>query len=262
MPLVTTRAVVLRTHRYSESSKIVRLATRDIGVQSAIAKGALRPHSRFGAAIEFLSEGDVQIYYKESRDLHTLGAFDVANLRRGLASDLERFTAAAAVAEVMLKMAPPAPLPTAFDTLTAVLDMLVSVAPEAQTAAGVRGLWVLVRELGFGPALSTCVRDDAAIVADGVPIAFSAAEGGVLCPHCAPSRPPTRLPPEDYHVLLALNDPQADLPVLDAPHAAAHRRLVARFIRYHLETESLAALDSWERHEWSSPPPEGEGARG
>ncbi len=57
MSLVTTPAVVLQTYRYSETSKVVRLATRDLGVQSAIAKGALRPKSRFGAGLELLSEG-------------------------------------------------------------------------------------------------------------------------------------------------------------------------------------------------------------
>ena len=52
MSLVTTPALVLQTYRYSETSKVVRLATRDLGVQSAIAKGALRPKSRFGAGLE------------------------------------------------------------------------------------------------------------------------------------------------------------------------------------------------------------------
>ena len=57
MPLVSTPAVVLATHRYSETSKIVRLATLDLGVQSAIAKGALRPRSRFGAALQTAESG-------------------------------------------------------------------------------------------------------------------------------------------------------------------------------------------------------------
>src|SRR2546425_10246216 len=56
MALVTTPAVVLQTYRYSETSKVVRLATRELGVQSAIAKGALRPKSPFGAGLELLSE--------------------------------------------------------------------------------------------------------------------------------------------------------------------------------------------------------------
>ena len=113
MALVTTPAVVLRTYRYSETSKVVRLATRDLGVQSAIAKGALRPKSRFGAGLELLSEGTAQLYFRETRELHTLAAFDLVDLRRQLAADVGRFAGAAALAEVMLKMAPPAPLPAA-----------------------------------------------------------------------------------------------------------------------------------------------------
>ena len=72
MPLVTTPAIVLSALRYSETSKIVRLATREHGVQSAIAKGALRPRSRFGAALQLLSEGQAQLLTKEHRELHTL----------------------------------------------------------------------------------------------------------------------------------------------------------------------------------------------
>src|SRR5437588_535574 len=113
MALVTTPAVVLQPYRYSETSKVVRLATRELGVQSAIAKGALRPKSRFGAGLELLSEGSAQLYFREARELHTLGAFDLANLRRDLAADVGRFAGATVLAEIMLKMAPPAPLPAA-----------------------------------------------------------------------------------------------------------------------------------------------------
>jgi DNA repair protein RecO (recombination protein O) len=90
MPLVTTPAIVLSSLRYSETSKIVRLATREHGVQSAIAKGALRPRSRFGAALQLLSEGQAQLLTKEHRELHTLAAFDLTHLHVRLAADLER----------------------------------------------------------------------------------------------------------------------------------------------------------------------------
>src|SRR5947208_9080073 len=129
MSLVTTPALVLQTYRYSETSKVVRLATRDLGVQSAIAKGALRPKSRFGAGLELLSEGMAQLYFRETRELHTLGAFDLVNLRRDLAADVGRFAGATALTEVMLKMAPPAPLPAAYDTLTRALDALDQARP-------------------------------------------------------------------------------------------------------------------------------------
>jgi recombinational DNA repair protein (RecF pathway) len=123
----------------------------------------------------------------------------------------------------------------------------------------VRALWLLTTVLGFGPSLRVCVRDGAEISAqNGATVAFDGGEGGVLCPNCsspAHAAPATRLPSADYHVLLALNDPTAPLPVLDVPHAAAHRRLVARFVRHHLDAAptSLTALDSWERHTWRAP---------
>ncbi len=167
MALVTTPAVVLQTYRYSETSKVVRLATRELGVQSAIAKGALRPKSRFGAGLELLSEGSAQLYFRETRELHTLGAFDLANLRRDLAADVGRFAGATVLAEVMLKMAPPAPLPAAYDVFTAALDALAAASPDAIDAAGVRGIWLLLGVLGFEPSLGACVRDGTAIDPDG-----------------------------------------------------------------------------------------------
>src|SRR5574341_1997492 len=106
MALVATPAIVLHAFRYSETSKIVRLATRDLGVQSAIAKGAYRKKSPFGGGLEFLSDGTAQLYHREQRDLQTLAAFDLSKLRTSLASELSRFAAGSALAEVMLRMAP------------------------------------------------------------------------------------------------------------------------------------------------------------
>ena len=258
MSLVSTPAVVLRTYRYSETSKIVRLATRDYGVQSAIAKGVLRPRSPFGAALETLSEGVAQLYHKETRELQTLAAFDVIQLRRDLAGDLGRFAGAEALSEVMLKMAPPAPLPGAYETFIQGLDALAQAAPEQADAVAVRWLWLLVGVLGFAPQLDGCVRDGTAILEDST-VAFSAAEGGVLCASCAGPRPPTKLPPRAYRDLLDLNDTRANLPSLDAAHAAAHRRLVARFIRHHLDEvvkngneKRSSAIDIWERRAWAT----------
>jgi DNA repair protein RecO (recombination protein O) len=259
--LVSTPAVVLRTYRYSETSKIVRLATRDLGVQSAIAKGVLRPRSPFGAALETLAEGTAQLYHKETRELQTLAAFDVIQLRRDLAGDLGRFAGAAALSEVMLKMAPPAPLPAAYETFTTGLDALAQADSSDTDAVGARWLWLLVGVLGFAPQLDACVRDGNEVSGT---VAFSAAEGGVLCAGCAGLKPPTRLPPQAYSDLQALNDQQAPLPALDAAHAAAHRRLVARFIRHHLGeiqttgngasmAPKASAIDIWERRAWVSP---------
>jgi DNA repair protein RecO (recombination protein O) len=256
MALVMTPAVVLRTYRYSETSKVVRLATRDLGVQSAIAKGALRPKSRFGAGLELLSEGVAQLYHRDNRELQTLAAFDVERLRRELAGDLARFAAAATLAELMVRMAPPAPLPSAYDTLIGGLDALIQAEPDDVDGTGLRVVWRLLGVLGFAPALRQCVRDGTAVGGDEAPVAFSTAEGGVLCETCLRAQSAvalTRLPHQAWRDLCDLLDPQAVLPRLDAPHVAAHLRLAARFIRHHFDhsgAATLPALDFWERRAW------------
>src|SRR5512132_4727833 len=144
MPLVTTPAIVLSSLRYSETSKIVRLATRAYGVQSAIAKGALRPRSRFGAALQLFSDGVAHLVLKEHRELHLLTAFDVTHVRIGLAERLDRYAAASSLAGVLLRFAPPDPHPDSFEPLHYALALLEGVGDTQVEATGLRLLWGLV----------------------------------------------------------------------------------------------------------------------
>jgi len=250
MPLVSTPAIVLSALRYSETSKIVRLATREYGVQSVIAKGALRPKSRFGAALQLLSEGQAQFVLKEHRELHLLTAFDLRRLHVGLAAELERFAIACALAEVMLRFAPPDPHPESFDLLRLALEQLEVASTTSMEALGYRLLWQMVSILGFEPSLGACVIDGTPLPETG-PLPFSTREGGGLCAVCAAQHGSTQLPEQARVDLEALLNSSTDLPVLDSKHGAAHRRLLARYIRYHLgEGAELPALEFWTQRPW------------
>ena len=249
MSLVSTPAVVLSTLKYSESSKIVRLATRDLGVQSAIAKGARRPRSRFGAALQILSDGQAHLYMRDHRELHTLAAFDLARVPVRLAEDLERYATASVLAELMARFAPPDPHVESFETLRAALAALEHADPAVVRALGIRVVWELVSVLGFAPALDACVRDGAPVPAGA--LAFSPPEGGALCADCAGPAGGVRLPAEARSDLARLLDGGAPLPALDARNAAAHERLLARYIRWHLaEGAELPAVEFWTRRPW------------
>ena len=250
MPPVSTPAIVLSTLRYSETSKIVRLATREYGVQSVIAKGALRPKSRFGAALQILSEGQAQFLLKNHRELHLLTSFDLRRLHVGLATELERYAVACALGEVMLRFAPPDPHPESFDLLRHALEELEVAPLSSVEALGYRLLWQMVSVLGFEPSLDACVIDGTPLPASG-PLPFSTREGGALCPVCAAQHGATQLPEQARADLEALMDPGIALPVLDAKNGAAHRRLLARYIRYHLgEGAELPALEFWTQRPW------------
>ena len=251
MPPVSTPAIVLSTLRYSETSKIVRLATRDFGVQSAIAKGALRPKSRFGAALQLLSEGQAQLHMKEHRELHLLTAFDVRQLHVGLASDLERYAIACALSEVMLRFAPADAHPESFELLRHALVELETTAHANVEAMGLRLLWQLVSVLGFAPSIEVCVIDGAPLPSG--PLPCSSRDGGALCSTCASHHGATNLPEQARTDLLALLEPASELPALDSKHGAAHRRLLARYIRYHLgEGAELPALEFWMQQPWAA----------
>jgi DNA repair protein RecO (recombination protein O) len=250
MPLVSTPAIVLSALRYSETSKILRLATREYGVQSVIAKGALRPRSRFGAALQLLSEGQAQFLLKDHRELHLLTTFDLRRLHVGLAAELERYAVACVLAEIMIRFAPPDPHPESFDLLRSALEQLELAPRSSMEALGYRLLWQMVSVLGFEPSLDACVIDGTPLPGQG-PLPFSTREGGALCAACAAQHGAAQLPEQARTDLVALMDSGADLPVLDSKHGAAHRRLLARYVRHHLgEGAELPALEFWTQRPW------------
>lgn len=245
MPLVATPAIILATHRYSETSKIVRLATRDHGMQSALAKGVLRPRSRFGAGLQVLSSGQAQILLSDRKDLHTLTAFDLTHLAASLTQDVSRYAAATVLAEVMLRFSPAEPHPEGFAVLARGIRQLEAVTKADLPAESLRVIWQLVMSLGFAPALDACARDGRPLPDGDLP--FSASDGGGLCATCALGAELPRLPAEARQALQALLNREVALPALDDRNAAAHRRLLARYIRYHLaEGATLPALEFWQ----------------
>jgi DNA repair protein RecO (recombination protein O) len=167
VPLISTPAIVLASFRYGETSKIIRLASRDHGVQSAIAKGALRPRSRFGGSLQLLSEGQAHWLMKENRELNVLTSFDLRQLHVGLTRDLERYAVACALAEVMLRFAPPDPHPESFEVLQQALALLEAGPAETVESLGFRLLWQLVSSLGFAPSVHACVIDGVLIPPEG-----------------------------------------------------------------------------------------------
>ncbi len=243
--LVSTDATVLQTFPYSETSKIARLATRDLGVVSVMAKGARRPKSKFGASLQPLSDGTVQLYFKQTRDLHTLTEFELERHRLGLTRDLARYSAASALAELVMRFSPQEPHPALFEQTRQSLNFLSDAQTEDVAMAALTVMWSGVHALGFAPTLDGCAVDGRPLAADDV--AFSVMEGGFLCRQCAQSRETARMAVADREALTAFVNGSMPHEALPAKHIAAHRRLCARFIKRHVaEDRELKALDFWE----------------
>src|SRR5947199_9024056 len=103
MSAVVTDAIVLHSFDYLESSRILRLVTREAGGRPVLARGARRSKKRFGAALDLYAQGTAELQTKQGRDLDTLSAFDVTRPRPQLAAQLPRLTAASAIPELTLR---------------------------------------------------------------------------------------------------------------------------------------------------------------
>jgi DNA repair protein RecO (recombination protein O) len=242
-----TSAIVLHAFNYSESSRILRLATREAGVQSVLARGARSSQRRFGSAVDLFAEGEVQYDVRAGRDLHTLSRFDVMRSRVALGSSLDRFEGASALAEVMLRVAGDDDSPAnAFDALRDGLDAIATDADA--TTATIRAIWRLMGTIGFSPALDTCVQCDRLLPPD-LDVAFSAEAGGVLCESCAARVPARRLPAgarAQIKVWLEVEPPDVAAAALDSLTERAHRRLLRIFVHAHLsDGRPLRAFDAW-----------------
>jgi DNA repair protein RecO (recombination protein O) len=254
MPLVTTPAVILHVMPYGETSKILRLLTRDLGLQSAIARGARRPRSPTGPRLDLFAFGTASLRIREHRELSPLTGFELADAHTAIGHDVARFGAASAVAELALKCAPAERHPAAFDAVAGGLRALALAGPEDVEAVGLAACWALVIALGFSPTLDRCAECGAPVEGGTGALHFSAALGGAVCAgHRTGAGAITKLSAPDREALAALLAGLLPEPALDARHAAAHRRLLLAFIRHHLaEDRPLPAMVFWDREAWNA----------
>lgn len=245
MPLLVTDAIVLHAMEYLESSRILRLITREGGVQAVIAKGARRPKSRFGAALDLFAQGSAQILVKPGRDLQTLTAFDVARARNALAEDLGRFNGAAAIAEVVLRFAHDDSGPEFYDIVEHALDDVAAAPAGTARERTVGAIWRIVGALGFAPSLDACSVCHAPVDV-GEAVLFHHRAGGILCDRCARAHGGGRAIPRDALDALRAWLGGDDSLALGAREGRAHQRLLHEFVREHLaDGRALRAFDSW-----------------
>ena len=269
MPPLVTEAIVLHAFDYLESSRIVRLVTRDAGMRSALAKGARKSRRRFGSGLDLFVQGTAHLHTRPGRDLDTLSAFEDVTPRSTLADDLERFTGAETIAEIVLAFGREGADEALFDAVAHALDALASRSGFAAREATLAGVWQIVAALGFGPALDDCAECDTPLT-DDEPALFTHSAGGALCKRCAAmSAGGRRLPAAARAAIsgwmqgahLNATDALVGRPrprpiaeaVLGDTEARAHQRLLREFLGYHLhDGRTLRAFDMWERAGWSA----------
>jgi DNA repair protein RecO (recombination protein O) len=252
VPLIVSEAIVLHAFDYLESSRIVRLITKDAGLRSALAKGARKSRKRFGSGLDLFGQGTAFLHTRPGRELDTLSGFEDVRARSELGADLERFTGAEAIAEIALSLGRDGADAPLFDALAGALDGLLDKSGDDARAATLAGAWRIVAALGFAPSLQECAECGSPLnPADAALFTHSA--GGVLCKRCASLSAGGRKLPATARGAITAWLGGGNGHRLEDAEFRAHQRLLREFLTHHLhDGRSLRAFDMWERTGWSA----------
>ncbi len=184
MPLRETEAVVLRTYRLGEADKIASLFTRQLGRLRAVARGALRPKSRYGGTLEPLSYVRLWIFERENRDLLHLNSVEIIESFFDMQRDYRVQLAAQYLAEVGERLLPEREInERVFRLLLAVLRALKH-SNEVNCPLLYFDYW-MVRLSGFLPDFEACAGCGKALGEDGG--YYTGGSEGLFCHDCRPS---------------------------------------------------------------------------
>ena len=180
MRLRTTRAVVSKTMKMSNSSKLVSLITEKHGLVKVVARGARRPKSKFGAAMELITLINCMYYYRENRELQTLTNADIIESFPHLKSDLKMLSIASGIVEIAQShTAVEDPKAGTFDLVVDSLNGLEASTPEDSEKHLWRFVLRLLAAAGYSPTLDKCLM--CGKKPRGTSVFLSFADGGLIC---------------------------------------------------------------------------------
>ena len=194
MSILTTPAILLRSYPYSETSRVLRFYTRDMGLLGVMARGVRKGASRGRGGTATFGEGTAVITFRDSRDLQSLHEFTPANAHLGLARDFRRLAGASVAAELVLRHAHQEPHPELFDALSSGFQRLEDTGPDEVVGEVLALCWSIVQLLGFGPELEVCTACGVLLEDDDMG-RFDLEEGGIRGPDCPAAEGSRRVGP-------------------------------------------------------------------
>jgi len=187
MAILKSRALVLRTHRLGETSKVVVCYTENHGKVRLVAKGGRKGGSRLGAALEPFVVSGVVFYLKAGRDLSIVSQAEVERDFAGLRRDVVRMAYGGAVLELVDQVVSgQEPDPGLFAVIVETLAELESADPASLDLALLRFGFRMAGALGYEAAFTSCVL---CAGTPGSAALFAPRLGGLVCEACLSRHP-------------------------------------------------------------------------
>lgn len=181
---IKTKALVLGSIRWKESSKIVTLYSSKLGKIKVIARGAYKNNSPFAGKLESLQLCELIILVKESRTLQILKEVELLNSFNSVRTGLDRLPFGMAILEIINQVfEEPQPDEVFFDFVIEMLQALTKIKSPANVL--LYFLLKLSSYLGFKPSLQNCASGDISKCANKVFLSME--NGRVFCRNCPSS---------------------------------------------------------------------------
>lgn len=232
-----SRAIVLKRVPYGEADWIVTFFSRDRGRLSGIAKSGRKSLRRFGSGLEPGAVTELTYTIRPRSELVHLEESHVVFSTTGMMRSLARIEALGKALRLALSfLKEHQAAPDKFALMESYLVHLSRTDPSPAVGLGFELKWLALA--GFEPLLDWCAS------CGGLPqgeIAFSAAQGGILCRRCMDRQRPagTALSAGMRESMQALLKQPLGAPA-DIQNASAISSLLAQYIEYILEGPLVA----------------------
>jgi DNA repair protein RecO (recombination protein O) len=245
MPTQKTEAVVLKSIKLGETSKIVTTYTLRFGIEQVVAKGSRGTKSRYWGCLEPLNYVNMQFYLKPNRDLQFLSDVDIIQPFSCIRKDLTKTAYALAICEMLLKTQLPGEPNAALFNLSVQALNAIDTTPNSPFTIFLGFQLKFLDLAGFNPEISSCLTCHRKVTNELV--VFDPANGGFICTGCATHRTGVVLSARGLRFLNWLRKSaltemtQYNLPPDILTEA---EKVLAAYIHFHLEDLGhLKALD-------------------
>lgn len=183
MAIQKTEALILRSIKLGETSKILTLFTRDYGVEKVVAKGSRSTKSRYWGTLELYNHISIVFYNKPNRDLQLLSQAEIVNSFQAIRKDLNKTAFALALCEIISRTQMPSDAnPVLFNLLISTLAAInASPNPPLTSFLGFQVKFLNIT--GVHPDLQKCLKCNRPLTNE--PVLFEPNDGGIICENCS-----------------------------------------------------------------------------
>ncbi len=183
MSLVKQEGIVLKRRDFGETSRIAIIFTEGAGKIQVNAKGARKPRSKFGAALEPLTRLEVIYYHRENKDLYTLSETSIITSHQDIRENAAASLYGLAIAEALDALTEPEEADPALYRLIG--RSLIALGNQVHPKSTLlHYLLHLSAAIGFKPHLFQCGGCGEEVGTVNRKVKFVIAAGTIFCSEC------------------------------------------------------------------------------